>query len=133
MVESDEELKPKLTIKPVVFVKSSKKDLMKFPEEARHNVGFALTVAQHGGKSESAKALSGYGGASVVEIVEDFDGDTYRAVYTVKFPEAIFVLHAFQKKSKKGKATPKKELDKIDNRLKDAETLYNSMKTNGDL
>ena len=72
----------------------------------------------------NAKPLKGFGGASVLEIVEDNDGDTYRAVYTVKFPLAVYVLHVFQKKSKKGMATPKRDLDLIDERLKRAESHY---------
>ena len=77
-----------------------------FPDEARSDIGHALYVAQQGGKHRSAKPMKGFKGASVVEIVEDFDGDTFRAVYTVRFAEFIYVLHAFQKKSKIGIATP---------------------------
>jgi phage-related protein len=95
------------TLKPLVWVRSSKDDLKKFPRTAQSHLGFALKVAQSGGKHPDAKPMKGFGGASVIEIVEDYDSDTYRAVYTVKFAEAIYVLHAFQKKSKSGIATPK--------------------------
>ena len=81
-------------------------------------MGFALYQAQLGRKAVSAKPLGGFGGATMLEIVDDFRTDTYRAVYTVKFGDAVYVLHAFQKKSKRGKATPKAELDLIKSRLK---------------
>ena len=87
-------------------------------------MGYALYQAQLGLKAPSAKALRGFGGASVLEIVEDHQTDTYRAVYTVKFAELVYVLHAFQKKSKKGIATPKPELDLIKKRLRAAEEDY---------
>jgi phage-related protein len=83
----------------------------------RRRVGGALWEAQIGGKAPYAKPLKGFGDAAVLEIVDDFDGDTFRAVYTVRFTEAIYVLHAFQKKSRRGIATPKTELDLIDQRL----------------
>src|SRR6266571_416953 len=102
----------------------SKYDLQSFPREVIHNIGFALTTAQHGGKHPSAKPLQGFRGASVLEIVENHDGDTYRAVYTVRFAEAIYVLHCFQKKSKRGIKTPKKELDLLAARLKKAQEDY---------
>jgi phage-related protein len=90
----------------------------------RRCIGFALRAAQKGDKHPDAKPLSGFGGASVLEIMSNFDGDTFRAVYTVKFKGVIYVLHAFQKKSKTGIKTPKAEIDKIRSRLRDAETLY---------
>lgn len=111
-------------LKPVVWVRSSKEDLKKFPETAQSHIGFALQVAQRGGKHGGAKPMRGFRGASVVEIVEDYAGDTYRVVYTVKFEVAIYVLHAFKKKSKVGAATPKHELTLIEERLKRAEELY---------
>jgi phage-related protein len=83
-----------------------------------------LLQAQFGRKHSSAKPLSGFGGASVLEIVENFDGDTYRAVYTVKFAELIYVLHVFQKKSKSSIKTPKNEIDLIKQRLRAAEENY---------
>jgi phage-related protein len=79
---------------------SSKRDLRKFPEDVKDVMGLALLVAQFGGKHEAAKVLQGFGGASVLEVVDDYDGDTYRAVYTVRFKGFVYVLHAFQKKSK---------------------------------
>jgi phage-related protein len=112
------------TLKPLVWVRSSKDDLKKFPRTAQSHLGFALKVAQSGGKHPDAKPMKGFGGASVIEIVEDYDGDTYRAVYTVKFSEAIYVLHAFQKKSKSGIATPKHDLDLIEEKLRRARELH---------
>lgn len=112
------------TLKRVVWVRSSKDDLKAFPRAAQSHLGFALKVAQSGGKHPDAKPMKGFGGASVIEIVEDYDGDTYRAVYTVKFPDAIYVLHAFQKKSKSGVATTKHDLRLIEERLKRAKELH---------
>jgi phage-related protein len=86
--------------------------------------GFALRAAQKGGKHPDAKPLTGFAGAGVLEVVSDFDGDTFRAVYTVKFKGAIYVLHAFQKKSKTGSRTPQAEIDKIKSRLRRATELY---------
>ncbi len=110
--------------KPVRWVGSSKEDLTDFPEEVWRRVGGALWEAQIGRKARYAKPLKGFGDASVLEVVDDFDGDTFRAVYTVRFAEAVYVLHAFQKKSKRGTATPKGELDLIDQRLKRAREDY---------
>ena len=110
--------------KPVRWVGSSKDDLSGFPEEVRRRVGGALWDAQRGLKAPYAKPLRGFGGAGVLEIVDDYDGDTYRAVYTVRFAGIVYVLHAFQKKSKSGKATPKAELDLIKQRLKRATEDY---------
>lgn len=89
-------------------------------------MGFALYMAQIGRMHGSAKPLKGFGGAGVVEIVDDHQGDTYRAVYTVKFDSAVYVLHAFQKKSKKGIKTPQEEIELIKRRLKAAEIDYKS-------
>jgi phage-related protein len=110
--------------KPVRWVASSKEDLREFPEDVRRRVGGALWDAQLGLKAPYAKPMKGFGGAGVLEIVDDFDGDTFRAVYTVRFAGAIYVLHAFQKKSKRGIATPKAELDLIEQRLKRAREDY---------
>lgn len=112
--------------KPVRFVGSSQLDLQKFPKEVKQVVGTALTSAQLDGKHKDAKPMKGFGGASVLEILDDFDGDTFRAVYTVRFADVVYVLHAFQKKSKKGIATPKSDLDLIKQRLKAAEQDYKS-------
>jgi len=110
--------------KPVRWIASSKDDLSDFPKEVRGRVGVALWQAQIGGKAPYAKPLKGHGDAGVLEIVDDFDGATFRAVYTVRFAKAVYVLHAFQKKSKHGIATPKAELDLIDRRLKRAREDY---------
>jgi phage-related protein len=87
-------------------------------------MGFALWQAQRGGKHADAKVLKGFGGGGVLEVVEDHEGSTYRAVYTVKFSGAVYVLHAFQKKSKKGIKTPQREIELIRKRLKTAEEHY---------
>jgi phage-related protein len=108
---------------------SSRKDLKAFPEDVQRDVGYALYGAQCGEEYASVKALKGFGGRSVLEIVAPHDGDTYRAVYTVKFADAIYVLHAFQKKSKSGVATPKTEIDLIRRRLADAERLHTQRRT----
>ncbi|MHB1290673.1 MAG: type II toxin-antitoxin system RelE/ParE family toxin [Sulfuricella sp.] len=91
------------------------------PDEVQDTFGFALHLAQEGKKHEQAKPLKGFGGAGVLEVVEDFRGDTYRAVYTVKVGNAIYVLHCFQKKSTHGIETPKPDMDLIRERLKAAE------------
>ncbi|TMQ31067.1 MAG: hypothetical protein E6K65_02745 [Nitrospirae bacterium] len=109
------------SIKPVVWIGSTKADLRNFPEEVKDSIGFALYVAQQGGKHADAKPLRGFGSAGVLEIVEDHDGDTYRAVYTVRLAGRVYVLHAFQKKSKTGIETPKAEINLIKSRLKRAE------------
>ena len=87
-------------------------------------MGYALDLAQHGAKHPDAKPLKGFGSAGVLEVIEDFDGNTYRAVYTVKFDGAVFALHAFQKKSKKGIETGKADMDKVKRRLRRAEEKY---------
>ncbi len=108
-------------IKPLLWVGQSKKDFMAFPQEVHDAVGYALHQAQLGGKSLSAKPLKGFQGAGVLEVVEDHDGDTYRAVYTVRLEGAVYVLHAFQKKAKKGIATPRQEIELIRRRMAVAE------------
>lgn len=108
-------------LKPVRWIAGALKDLQEFPGEVRRAVGYALYQAQRGRKHPSAKPLRGFGGAGVLEVVEDYDGDTYRAVYTVRFIEAVYVLHMFQKKSKRGIATPQKEIELIRARLRLAE------------
>jgi phage-related protein len=104
-------------LRPLIWIASSLDDLRAFPDVVKQTMGFALYLAQIGGKHVSAKPLRGFGGAGVLEITDDFDRDTYRAVYTVRFQSAVYVLHAFQKKSKRGIATPKRELDLIRARL----------------
>lgn len=103
---------------------SSKRDLKDFPVEVQDGVGFALWLAQIGEKHPHAKALKGFGDASVIEIIEDHDGDTYRAVYTVRFEEAVYVLHTFQKKSRRGAETPKPDMELIEKRLGDARAQH---------
>jgi phage-related protein len=107
--------------KHVLWVGSSKKDLMAMPDEVKSAFGFALYLAQQGKKHQNAKPLKGFSGAGVLEVVEDSLGDTFRAVYTVKIAENIYVLHCFQKKSKRGIETPKQEIDLIRDRLKMAQ------------
>ncbi len=114
--------------KEVYWVAGARQALRRFPEEVRQVMGYALYVAQTGDKYSDAKPLKGFGGAGVLEIVEDHEGDTYRAVYTVRFKNAIYVLHAFQKKSKKGTATPKPDIDTIKERLKAAAEHYAASK-----
>lgn len=111
-------------LKRTEFVGSSLKDLQKFPKEVKEEIGFALYRAQEGKKHPNAKPLTGFSGASVLEIVENFDGDTYRAVYTVRFEGVVYVLHAFQKKSKKGISTTREDMALVKSRLKDAEKHY---------
>jgi phage-related protein len=110
--------------KPCEFIGSAKENLSAMPDDVKETIGFAIFAAQSGEKHQSAKPLKGFGGAGVLEVVEDFDGDTYRAVYTVKFAGVVYVLHAFQKKSKRGSATPRHDIELIKERLKTAERHY---------
>jgi len=107
--------------KPLYWVGGSKSDLLALPEEVVDVFGYALYLAQIGRKHEQAKPMKGFGSAGVLEIVEDLERNTYRAVYTVRFERAVFVLHVFQKKAKRGVATPKADVDLIRQRLKAAE------------
>ncbi|MDJ0717241.1 MAG: type II toxin-antitoxin system RelE/ParE family toxin [Prochloraceae cyanobacterium] len=109
---------------PVIWLGSTKKAVQSFPLPVRQAIGFALFQAQLGGKHIDVKPLKGFGGASVLEVVSRYDSDTYRAVYTVKFFGVIYVLHAFQKKSKKGIQTPKPDMDLIKKRLQQARDDY---------
>jgi phage-related protein len=113
-------------LKPVEWIGSSREDLRAFPGEVREVMGEALYRAQQGDEHAAAKALKGFSGRGVLEIVSDHHGDTYRAIYTVKLTNAIYVLHAFQKKSKKGIATPRHEIELIRARLKRAEDHHGS-------
>ncbi|MDX2104973.1 MAG: type II toxin-antitoxin system RelE/ParE family toxin [Candidatus Melainabacteria bacterium] len=117
---------PSKSIKPVEWVGSSYKDFRSFPDLVQDVMGFALYMAQVGRMHANAKPLKGFGGAGVLEIIDDHQGDTYRAVYTVKFDSAIYVLHAFQKKSKKGIKTPQEDIDLVKKRLKAAEMDHKS-------
>jgi phage-related protein len=117
----------KVQEKQLVWLGNSKKDLMALPMGVRKFFGHALDFAQRGDQHDAAKVLKGFGGAGVLEIVEHDQGNTYRAAYTVKFREAVFVLHVFQKKSKSGIATPKPDMDIIRGRLKVAEKFSQEM------
>jgi phage-related protein len=110
--------------KPVQWMGSSKDDLRAFPDEVRRVMGVAINDAQNGEEHPSVKALKGFGGRSVLEVIDDFDGDTYRAVYTVRFAGVAYVLHCFQKKAKKGRETPKHDIEVVKIRLKAAEVHY---------
>ena len=110
-------------LRPLLWIASSKRDYEDFPEWVQDNFGFDLFLAQTGQHPPSAKPLKGLG-SGVVELVEDFDKATYRAVYTARFGEAVYVLHAFKKKSKHGIKTPQSDIDLIKRRLKDAEQDY---------
>ncbi len=114
--------------KPLEWIASSYKDLMALPGDIRRRFGYALSLAQMGDQDDSAKVLKGFSGAGVLEIIEDDSGGTYRAIYTVKFPEAVFVLHCFKKKSKRGIATPREDMDTVRARLKVAETLAQELR-----
>ena len=111
---------PPLPERPLRWIKSSYKDFVAFPAEVQDEFGFALHIAQTGLHAPSAKLLKGLG-SGIVELVENFDGDTYRTVYTVRFETAVYVLHAFMKKSKQGIKTPQSDIELIKRRLKDAE------------
>jgi phage-related protein len=111
-------------VKALSWIASSKKDLMDFPLKIRKEMGHALYIAQEGGKHKNAKPLKGFKGASVLEIVEDDGNGTYRTMYTVQFEEIVYVLHAFQKKSKTGIKTTKQDIDLLEARLKAAQQKY---------
>ncbi|CAN5653478.1 type II toxin-antitoxin system RelE/ParE family toxin [soil metagenome] len=102
----------------ILYLGTSKDDLGEFPHEVQEGVLYALEVARLGGKASSAIPLNGFGVTQVFEIKEPFDGDTYRAVYLARFRDALYVLHAFQKKSKSGKAIPRLDREMIERRLK---------------
>jgi phage-related protein len=112
----------------VVWVGTSRKDLRDFPDPVQDHIGYALYVAQRGGKHRDAKALSGFGGAGVVEIVNDYRGDAFRTVYTLRYAGTVYVLHAFQKKSKTGRETPRRDIELIKQRLQKAEQIAQEMK-----
>ena len=114
--------------KPLEWIASSYKDLMALPTDVRRFFGYALSLAQAGDQHDAAKVLKGFGSAGVLEVIEDDAGGTYRAVYTVRFEEAVFVLHCFQKKSKRGIATPKEDMNIIRARLKVAEALAKELR-----
>lgn len=110
--------------RPVVWLGSTRREIRAFPRPVRREIGVALYAAQHGEIDSAAKPMKGFRGTSVVEIVSNHRGDTWRAVYTVRFADAVYVLHVFQKKSKRGIATPKQEIESIRSRLAEAELLH---------
>src|SRR5271155_3287927 len=110
-------------VRPLLWIASSKRDYSRFPPPVQDNFGFELFLAQTGQHPPSAKPLKGLG-SGIVELVDDFDGDTYRAVYTVRFGDAVYVLHAFKKKSKRGTKTPQSDIDLVKRRLSGVEQAY---------
>jgi phage-related protein len=112
-----------MVLKPVRWLGDSRRVVRTFPEDVKDDMGVALLTAQRGGKHADAKPLKGFGGAGILEIVEDHEGDTYRAVYSIKFKNRVYVLHCFQKKSKRGRETSRHDLDVIRNRLQWAAQL----------
>jgi phage-related protein len=116
-----------IALKSLIWLGSSRRDFMEFPEEVKSEMGYALFQAQAGGRHRKAKTFRGGGDAGVVEMIDDHRGDTYRTVYTVRFAAAVYVLHAFQKKSKSGISTPRSDLDIIDQRLRNAAKLHKEL------
>jgi phage-related protein len=112
-----------MTRKPLVWIGSALEDLRSFPEAVKDEMGSALDRVQLGRRPPQAKILKGFGGGAVLELIADHDGDTYRGVYTVRYEEAVYVLHCFQKKSHKGGAVPKRDREMIERRLKAAEEI----------
>ena len=110
-------------LKPVVWIGSSREDLRAFPDPVQDHIGYALYIAQRGGKHDDAKVLRGFGSAGIVEVVEDFRGDTFRAVYTLRHKGAVYVLHCFQKKSKTGRETSRRDVELVQRRLRQAEQV----------
>ncbi|MER9438674.1 type II toxin-antitoxin system RelE/ParE family toxin [Mesorhizobium sp. M0618] len=111
-------------MKEAIFLGSTLVELRGFPKEVRDEIGFSIETAQIGGKAINVVPLVGLKGAGVLEVISDFDTNTYRAVYTVRFHESVYVLHAFQKKSVRGIATPRREMDLVRSRLKEAQKHY---------
>ena len=116
-------------LKPVVWVGSTRNDLRAFPDPVQDHMGYAIYVAQRGGKHSDAKVLAGFGGAGVLEVVKDFRGDTFRAVYTLRYAGAVYVVHVFQKKSKTGRETPRRDIELIEQRLREAEKIAKGRKS----
>ena len=111
-------------MKSLCWLGNSLKNLKEMPEDVQDGFGYALYLAQVGEKNRAAKPLKGFTGAGVLEVVEDCQGNTYRAVYTVRFSDSVYVLHVFQKKSKSGIATSKQDIDLIESRLKQAQEIH---------
>ncbi len=120
---------PKLKRRELFWVGTALEDLRAFPEEVRLEMGHALHLAQIGDKSADAKPMRGFQGAGVIEVVENYDGNTYRAVYTVKFESGVYALHAFQKKPHKGIATDQRDVELVKKRLRDAEQIDRTKRT----
>jgi|SRR5208282_4110702 len=116
-------------LKPVIWIGTSREDLRAFPDPVQDHIGYALYIAQRGGKNHSSKVLSGFGSAGVVEVLKDFRGDTFRAVYTLRYAATVYVLHAFQKKSKSGRETPRRDIELIQRRLREAEQIARQRET----
>ena len=114
---------------PLIWIGSSLKDFRAFSDEVKSEMGYALFLAQRGGRHRKAKTFKGTGDAGIVEIMEDYRGDTFRAVYTVRFAAVVYVLHAFQKKSKAGIATPRTDIRMIEQRLREVKRLYKEEKS----
>ena len=112
------------TLKPIEWSPSAREDLRGFPDEVKYEVGSALLAVQKGEEHESVKTLHGFGSAAVREVKANSKAGTYRVVFTVQFPKAVYVLHSFQKKSKSGRKTPKEEMDRVERRLALAEADY---------
>ena len=119
--------------KPLMWMGDSLDVISGFPAPVKSMLGHSLNEAQRGGTPSDAKPLKGFGGAGVLEIVEDHRGDAYRAVYTVRFREVVYVLHVFQKKSKSGIETPKHVVDLIRKRLNDATDAYKALTRSGEI
>ena len=111
-------------MKPLEWLGKTREQLIAFPREICRDIGYALHFAQSGDKHPTAKPLKGFVGAGVLEVIENHDGNTYCAVYTIQFADVVYVLHVFQKKSKRGAATPRRDLELIQTRLKDAREHY---------
>lgn len=118
------------TRKPLRWVGSAKRDLDGMPEDIKDIFGHAIDLAQAGGRHPNAKTMTGFGSAGVLEVVADFRSSTFRAVYTVKFADIVYVLHCFQKKSKSGIKTPKEDMDLINARLKAAKLDFEAWQAN---
>lgn len=115
-------------LRPLLWVASSKRDFIEMPDDVISDFGHWLLQVQKGKHPKNAKTLSGFGSGNVIELKKDHENGTFRTVYTVRFEEVVVILHAFQKKSKKGKETPKQDIDLINSRLKLAEVMYKDWK-----
>jgi phage-related protein len=116
-----------VNLKCLIWVGSSKRDLLEFPKEVKSSMGYGLYLAQAGERPLHSKILKGFGSAGVIEIFESDESGTFRVVYTIKISNFVFVLHAFQKKSKQGIKTPKQEVDLIKKRLKETQEIYKEL------